>query len=194
MTTDIFPTHTYFEFKVPSVTKDRKDIPANLRKGVFNHILRRCIMYNGGADVIPCKGYYLSHDFRIMEEHIDIVRTQGENPFDEEDLKYFTKILAQECIMINVSTGHTSSLISVNPIEEGQLEERVLNPDGTYGVKFDITDMNSDEKQFAIVDTDQFGFPLGHKYTQEDIQRISLELDEKYDESHPSPETDAEND
>jgi len=183
MTTETLNTHTYYEFKVPSLTKDKKEIPPNIRMEVFNHIVGRCIMWNGGADVISGIGYYLSKENKVMQERIDIVRTQGVNPFDAEDFKYFTKILEQECIMIDVCTGYTSSFVSLNSIEEAGIEERKSNEDGTYTQKIEITNEFSDKKEFIEVDTDNFGYPFGHKYTKEEIKLIGDELDVIYEQS-----------
>ena len=150
--------------KVPSLSKDRKEIPKELREQVINTIIEKYSKANGGADRFEGKGTFFSemHNESISE-HITRIESHGINPFTKEEMEKFATQLQQECIMRQESSGVAAYFIDDKEEDEVYPKE-LMNEDGT---KFLI---ERDGDKYRITEYDGFGSVRSiEEYSEDDL-------------------------
>ncbi|NLD39377.1 MAG: hypothetical protein GX654_21180 [Desulfatiglans sp.] len=153
--------------RVPSLTKDRKEIPKELRDQIIRTITEKFDKANGGSERIEVIGSYFSdiHNESISES-ITRIESHGINPFTKEEIEKFTSLLQQECIMRQTSYGVIAYLID-DKREDEVYPKELMNEDGT---KFLI---ERDGDKYTITEFDKFGsFRSIEEYSEDDLITI----------------------
>ena len=80
---------------VPSLTKDKRVIPAPVRERFIKAIEARTLDINKGFTKIEGRGGYRALDGSISYEDVLIVESHGSIPFTEKELSFFAKELTK---------------------------------------------------------------------------------------------------
>jgi hypothetical protein len=103
MTIQALDKKPVFKFYVPSLTREKRPIHANLQKAYIETIQSRALKQNNGFTKYNGQGGYLANDGSIISEPVLIIETYGENLFTDHELSEFCRLLEQEQLFVHES-------------------------------------------------------------------------------------------
>lgn len=141
MTAERLPNDTVIKFYLPSLTKDKKEIPLEKREAYIKAIAESFSNLNGGATIIPhCKGLYLTKSNEYDYEEVTIIESFGRNPFSEKEMSILCEQLNQECVMTITAGNNTAYLFSAEEPKATANYTKVIYSDGSKIVISQETD------------------------------------------------------
>ena len=107
--------NTLVRIIVPSLARDMKKIPTQIRNDIIQGIDRSFTNLNGGSRSFDASGSWQSEKNGHVSEKITIIESHGSNPFTNDDIEAISEQLNQEVIMVEEIEGIRAQLIGKDP-------------------------------------------------------------------------------
>lgn len=183
---------TRIRFLVPSLTKDKKKIPPDVREKVIKGIKESCTNLNVGATEIPnCRGIYRSEAGEYINEDITIIETNGENPFSEQEMSFLCKDLNQEVLLVEEAGKIKPYLYDAEPQKMEEYRKAIFADGSKMFLYREEIDPDSPEGELVhfVEEYDEFGkiksfgyYPMGDFFEDEPLpQEVYDYMQERVD-------------